>query len=203
MEIQRKVYVVDDDAEVRASLARLMKEISLPVEAASTANEFLETYDPNCVSCLVVDVRMPGASGIDLQRKLLEDGIAIPVIVISGHGDIPLAVEAMKLGALDFLEKPFRAQSLLDRVQQALAMDERQREERAERASVAGSWGLLTQREQEVVDLVVEGLTNKEIAARLGVSPQAIDAHRGKAFTKLGVHSVAGLVKVALTVGAQ
>jgi len=179
-----------------------MKEVGLSIEAVSTADQFLEAYDPNCISCLVVDVRMPGASGIDLQRKLLEEGIAIPVIVISGHGDVPIAVEAMKLGALDFLEKPFRAQVLLDRVQEALAMDERQRKERAERASVAGNWDLLTQREREVANLVVTGLTNKEIAARLGVSSQAIDAHRGKVFEKLGVHSVAELVKVALSVGA-
>lgn len=196
------VFVVDDDPDVRQSLMRLMEEVEQPIRAFGSAGEFLEAYDPAEAGCLVLDVRMPGMSGTELQKKLLADGVAIPVIMITGHGDVPMAVEALQRGAIGFIEKPIRPQVLIDRIQQALAQDAECRRSKAEHDAIATRLALLTAREREVVALAVSGVTNKGIAAQLGVSPQAIDSARAKAMAKMGVHSVAELVKLMLTVDA-
>jgi len=203
IEPEATVYVVDDDPGVRASLRRLLEEVSLPCEACGTANEFLELYDPASPGCLVLDVRMPGMSGIELHKRLVAEGVTIPVIMISGHGDIPMAAESMRRGAVDFMEKPVSPQVLLDRIQQALSQDAETRRTKAERDAVATRAASLTAREREVVDLAVTGLANKQIAARLGVSPQAIDAHRAKAMRKMQASSVPELVRLMITVGGS
>ncbi len=193
------VFVVDDDPDVRQSLIRLMEAVDQPVRAFGSAGEFLEAYDPANAGCLVLDVRMPGMSGTELQKKLLADGVTIPIIIITGHGDVPMAVETMQRGAIDFMEKPIRPQVLIDRIQQGLAQDCECRRAKAERDAIAARLVQLTPREREVVDLAVTGMTNKGIAAQLGVSPQAIDSHRVKAMTKMGANTVPELVKLMLT----
>ncbi|MFH1749257.1 MAG: response regulator [Planctomycetota bacterium] len=202
MKSDSTVFVVDDDPDVRQSLTRLMEEVQQPVQAFGDAEGFLEAYDPTNAGCLVLDVRMPGMSGTELQRKLLADGVTIPIIIITGHGDVPMAVETMQRGAIGFIEKPIRPQVLIDRIQQALALDSECRRSKAEHAALAARVALLTPREREVVDLAVSGLTNKGIAAQLGVSPQAIDSHRVKAMTKMGADSVPELVKLMLKIDA-
>jgi two-component system response regulator FixJ len=201
MESEATVYVVDDDPGVRASLKRLLEEVNLPCEAFGTADEFLEVYHPASPGCLVLDVRMPGMSGIELHKRLVAEGVTIPVIIISGHGDIPMAAESMRRGAVDFMEKPVTPQMLLDRIQQAIRLDAETRRATAERDAVAGRVALLTPREREVVDLAMTGLANKQIAAQLGVSPQAIDAHRAKAMRKMQARSVPELVRLMITAG--
>ena len=196
------VFVVDDDPDVRQSLTRLMEEVEQPVQAFCNAEEFLEAYDPDSAGCLVLDVRMPGMSGTELQRKLLADGVTIPVIIVTGHGDVPMAVETMQRGAVGFIEKPIRPQVLIDLIQQALARDSECRRSKAKRDAIAARLALLTPREREVVALAVTGMTNKGIATQLGVSPQAIDAHRAKAMTKIGANSVPELVKLTLEIEA-
>ena len=200
MEPKGTVYVVDDDPGVRTSLRRLLEEVSLPCQAFSTANEFLEAYSPASPGCLVLDVRMPGMSGIELHKRLVAEDVTIPVVIISGHGDIPMAADAMRRGAVDFMEKPVSPQLLLDRIQQALARDAETRRAKTERDAVATRAALLTPREREVVDLAVTGMANKQIAAQFGVSPQAIDAHRAKAMKKMQAENVAELVRLMITV---
>lgn len=195
------VYVVDDDPGVCASLKRLMEEVSLRCEGFGTAKEFLEACAPPGPGCLVLDVRMPGMSGIELHKRLVAEGVTIPVIIISGHGDIPMAADAMRRGAMDFMEKPVNPQLLLDRIQQALARDAEARRAKAERDAIAACVGLLTPRERQVVDFAVTGMANKQIAARLGVSPQAIDAHRAKAMRKMQADNVPELVRLMITAG--
>jgi len=192
------VYVVDDDQAVRTSMRRLIGQVDLGIETFSNATDFLENYSAEKISCLILDVRMPGMSGIDLQKRLIEEGIEVPVIIVTGHGDIQMAVEAVRRGAINFLEKPFRAQVLLDSIQHALDKDRlrRQRHVAAEEMNVR--FALLTEREREVVNEVVAGKTNKEIAKALGVTPQAIDARRSRAMSKLGVGTVPQLVECVL-----
>ncbi len=196
------VFVVDDDPGFRQSLIRLMEAVEQPVRAFGSAAEFLEAYDPANAGCLVLDVRMPGMSGTELQKKLRADGVTIPIIIITGHGDVPMAVETMQRGAIDFIEKPIHPQVLIDRIHQALAEDCECRRAKAERDAIAARLAQFTPREREVVDLAVTGMTNKGIAAQLGVSPQAIDSHRVKAMKKMGANSVPELVKLMLTVDA-
>ena len=199
MESKGTVYIVDDDPGVRASLRRLLEEVDLPSEGFGTANEFLEAYNPASPGCLVLDVRMSGMSGIELHKRLVAEGVTIPVIIITGHGDIPMAAGAMRRGAIDFMEKPVSPQLLLDRIQQALTRDVETRRAKAERDAVAARVAALTPRERQVVDLAVTGVVNKQIAAQLGVSPQAIDAHRVKAMKKMQANSVAELVRLMIT----
>ncbi|MDP6978155.1 MAG: response regulator [Myxococcota bacterium] len=190
-------FIVDDDEGVRQSIRRLFDEVSMPALEFGSANDFLEAYDPDQPGCLLLDIRMPGMSGTELQRTLLEREIFLPIIFITGHADVALAVECMKLGAFDLIEKPFRAQRLLDTVHQAMAKD---REDRALRTWVAEAkrrFSLLTNREREVVDLAVTGLTNREISEELGITSQAIDAHRSKAMWKVGVMRVTDLVRLS------
>lgn len=192
------VYVIDDDQAIRKSAQRLLEQVELPVRTYASADEFLATYVPDRPACLVLDVRMRGMSGIDLQKRLAADGIEVPVIIVTGHGDIPMAVEAMRRGALDFLEKPYRAQVLLDSIHRGLQRDRIRREQRETSAVIAERFAQLTPREREVVDRVARGMTNKEIASDLGVTPQAIDARRLRAMGKLGVETVPQLVEYLL-----
>jgi len=197
------VFVVDDDHDVRQSLTRLMEQVRQPVQTFANAAEFLGAVGLASAGCLVLDVRMPGMSGTELHKKLVADGFTLPVIMVTGHGDVPMAVETMQRGAIGFIEKPIRPQVLIDHIQRALARDRECRRAKEMRETLATRVALLTAREREVVDLAVSGMTNKEIAAKLGVSPQAVDARRGKAMVKLGANSVAELVKLMLTLDAR
>ena len=199
-ESEATVFVVDDDPLVRESLKRLMESVGQHVEPYDTAREFLEAYDPARPGCLVLDVRMPGMSGLELQKQLAAANVQLPIIFVSGHGDVPMAAAAVRQGALDFMEKPVNPQELLDRIHQALEQDAERRQLKARREAVEARLARLTSREREVVDLAVTGLTNKEIAARLGVTPQAIDARRAKAMEKLRVETVPELVRLILEI---
>ena len=189
------VYVVDDDEAVRDSLTLLLKAVGLTGKAFASAPEFLENYDPEQHGCLVADIRMPGMSGLDLQAELNERGAPIPLVFITGHGDVPMAVDAMKSGALDFIEKPFRDQELLDRVHQALAWDKERRTENLQTLTIRERLATLTPRETEVMERVVQGQANKVIAMDLGVSQRTVEIHRARVMEKMAVRSVAKLVR--------
>lgn len=192
------VFIVDDDEAVRNSLRLLVKSVGLVASTSPSAQEFLASYDPADPGCLVLDVRMPGMSGIELQQRLNLRGAVIPVIFITGHGDIPMAVEAMQQGAFDFLQKPFRDQDLIDRIQRALEKDRTSRAELAERASIRESRDTLTPRERQVLDLVTKGLPNKVMAADLGLSQRTVEIHRARVMEKMGASSLAQLVRMTL-----
>ena len=194
------VFVVDDDEGVRNSLRFLLKSLGLACQALSSAKEFLDTYKPEQPGCLVLDVRMPGMSGIELQQRLNILGAVIPVIFITGHGDVPMAVEAMQQGAFDFLQKPFREQVLIDRIQRALERDNRSRAALAEHARIRKSLGSLTPREREVMVLMTRGLANKVMAAELGLSQRTIEIHRARVMEKSGAASLAQLVRMVLNI---
>lgn len=191
------VYIVDDDPAIRDSLTLLMKSVGLPSRAYGSASEFLDSYDPNAPGCLVADIRMPGLSGLELQQVLLERHSEMRIIFITGHGDVPMAVKAMKAGALDFIQKPFRDQELLDRINSALQEDQQRRDSREEVAEIRERRDSLTPREKEVLDKVVEGLANKVIALDLGVSQRTIELHRARVMQKMEVRSLAQLVRAA------
>jgi two-component system response regulator FixJ len=192
------VFVVDDDEAVRNSLRLLLKSLGLAASALPTAQEFLDTYRPNQPGCLVLDVRMPGMSGMELQQQLNLRGAVIPVIFISGHGDIPMAVEAIQQGAFDFLQKPFRDQDLIDRIQRALAKDQTNRAELKERARIQERLTSLTPREREVLTLVTSGKPNKVMAGDLGVSQRTVEIHRARVMEKMGASSLAQLVRMVM-----
>jgi len=188
------IYVVDDDAAVRDSLTLLLRAVGLTGQAFSSATEFLQNYDPEQHGCLVADIRMPGMSGLDLQDELTRLGAHIPLIFITGHGDVPMAVDAMKSGALDFIEKPFRDQDLLDRVNQAVSWDKERRTRNLETLAIRERLAALTPRETEVMERVVQGQANKVIAMDLGVSQRTVEIHRARVMEKMEVRSVAKLV---------
>ena len=192
------VFVVDDDPAMRNSLRWLIESVGLAVAAFATAEEFLERYDPSRHGCLVLDVRMPGMSGLDLQDALAQRRIDIPTIVITGHAEVAMAVRAVKAGAVDFIPKPFSDQLLLDRIRQALEQDRLDREARALETDVARRVSRLTQREGEVMNLIVAGKANKEVAAELGLSPKTVEVHRAHVMEKMQVASLADLVRIAL-----
>jgi two-component system, LuxR family, response regulator FixJ len=196
------VFVVDDDRAMRDSLRWLLESVGLTVRTYSTAADFLREYEPAQPGCLVLDVRMPGMSGLDLQAELVRRGAGLPTIVVTGHAEVPMAVRAVKAGAVDFIEKPFSDQLLLDRVRQALGIDRLEREVRHRREEARRRLESLTAREREVLGLVAAGKANKEIAASLGLSPKTVEVHRAHVMSKMAVDSLAELIRVALLAGA-
>ncbi len=192
------VFIVDDDEAVRNSLRLLVRSVGLPAVTANSAQDFLATYDPADPGCLILDVRMPGLSGIELQQQLNLRGAVIPVIFITGHGDIPMAVEAMRQGAFDFLQKPFRDQELIDRIQRALEKDRTNRAALLEQGRIKARRDSLTPREREVLELVTSGKPNKVMAADLGLSQRTVEIHRARVMEKMGATSLAQLVRMVL-----
>ena len=195
------VFVVDDDRAMRESLSWLLDSVGLHVRSYATAADFLADHDPAQPGCLVLDVRMPGMSGLDLQAELARRGVELPTIVITGHAEVSMAVRAVKSGAIDFIEKPFSDQLLLDRVRQALEIDRQAREVRSRREDARRRLATLTAREREVLNLVVAGRANKEIAFELGVSPKTVEVHRAHVMSKMCVDSLAELIRVTLLAG--
>ncbi|MBV9877496.1 MAG: response regulator transcription factor [Verrucomicrobia bacterium] len=195
------VFVVDDDPSVRETLADLIASVGLSVLAFRSAREFLESRRPDAPACLVLDVRLPGLSGLELQRELLRIEAPIPIIFITGHGDIPMTVRAMKEGAVEFLAKPFRDQDLLDAIQHAIDIDRAARQERTIVAEVRQCYESLTKREREVMKLVVSGLLNKQIAAQLGSSETTVKMHRGQIMHKMRAQSAVQLARMAEKIG--
>jgi FixJ family two-component response regulator len=191
------VFVIDDDALIRDGIQSLIKSVGLRVETFASAADFMLAKRPDAPACLVLDVRMPGVSGLDLQRKLSDADIHIPIIFITGYGDIPMTVRAMREGAQEFLTKPVRGQDLLDAVQKAVARDRGLREERAELAEIRKRFESLTPRETEVLTLVVAGLLNKQIAGELGMSELTVKTHRAHVMEKTQAESLAHLVRMA------
>ena len=191
------VFVIDDDGSMRRAISRLLNAVSLQVQTFASAKEFLSRKLPDVPGCVVLDVRLPGLSGLDLQREMVERGIHVPIVFITGHGDIPMSVQAMKAGAVEFLTKPFRDQDLLDAIRSAIQRDRKGRRERAELGAVQNNLEQLTPREREVMSLVVAGLMNKQIASRLGASEKTIKIHRHRVMQKMHADSLADLVRMS------
>ena len=191
-----RVFVIDDDPSVRSSLKFLISTVGLHVESFDSAESFLEKKRPDIVSCLVLDVRLRGLSGLDFQDELARRNIRIPIVFITGHGDIPMSVRAMKAGAVEFLTKPFRDQDLLDAIRVALERDQGRREEDKKMADLQDRYESLTHREQEVISMVVLGMLNKQIAGQLGTAENTIKVHRSRAMEKMRAQSLAELVKM-------
>ena len=198
MDSEATVFIVDDDEGVREGLGLLLETVEQPYELYSSAIDFLEAYDPSKRGCLVLDIRMPRMSGLDLQEKLNKQESLLPIIFITGHGDIPMAVDAMRHGAMDFIRKPFREQDLLDRINEALEYDAGNREVFVDRQDLVDRISSLSERESEVFHLVAAGGTNKSIATDLGISERTVEAHRAQVMKKLGIHRLAQLVRIKL-----
>ena len=191
------VFVIDDDASVRRAIKRLAESVGLRVGLFGSAQEFLQAKRPDLPSCLVLDVRLPGISGLDFQQELTKTDVHIPIIFITAHGDIPMTVRAMKAGAVEFLTKPFRGQELLDAIQDAIAKDRVAWNERSQMEELRSRYDSLTPREKEVLKLVAAGLLNKQVGAELGMSELTVKTHRGRVMQKMGAESLADLVRMS------
>lgn len=201
MDSKPSVFLIDDDPGIQDAMRRLLKSIGLPLYTFTTAQEFLEKYDPETnVGCLILDIRMPGMSGLELQQRLRERGDDIPIIIVSAHADVPMTVRAIKAGALDFLEKPYNEQVLLDRIQEGIQYNMKRRGEQGERVEIEKRMEDLTPRETEVLDLLVSGKPNKTIAEDLNISRKTLDIHRGKVLQKMKAETVADLVRMVYKV---
>lgn len=198
MNDDQTVFVVDDDEGVRDGLSLLLHTVGQSCELYESGQEFLDAYDVEKRGCLVLDIRMPRMTGLDLQKKLLEMGSRLPIIFITGHGDIPMAVEAMRRGALDFIRKPFREHDLLERINEALSIDENAHRKAQDRQELAEKLSALSEREREVFERVADGLMNKVIAGELGISERTVEVHRGQVMKKLGVKTLAQLVRAKI-----
>ncbi len=198
MNNQTTVFVVDDDQAMRNSLKWLIESVGMQVETYASADDFIRNYYPGRAGCLLLDVRMPGMSGLELQEQFIHQQIKIPIIIITGHGDVPMAVRAMKAGAVDFIEKPFNDELLLESIRNALTLDQEQRVMQSERAEIAARLAQLTPREHEVMEMVTSGKANKEIAIALGVSAKTVEAHRARVMEKMEATSLAELVKMVI-----
>lgn len=197
------VFVIDDDPLTRGALSSLFRSVGLRVKAFASATELLENPLPAAPSCLVLDVRLPRLSGFDLQTELTRLGVAIPIIFITGHGDIPMSVKAMKAGAVDFLTKPFRDQEMLDAVSRALERDRKRRREEQSDSDMRARFESLTPRERQIMSLVTAGLMNKQVAGKIGISEMTVKIHRGHVMRKMGTKSLADLVLIAENLGIR
>jgi FixJ family two-component response regulator len=197
------VFIIDDDEDLRTGLQRLLRSVGLRSETFASTFEFTQSKLPDAASCLLLDIRMPGMSGLDFQVELTKSGIHIPIIFMTGHGDIPMSVKAMKAGAVEFLTKPLREQDLLDAVRVALEREEARRESESSAAKLRALFDQLTPREQEVLSLVSAGLMNKQVAGELGVSEIMVKVHRGNVMRKMGARSLADLVIMAEALGMR
>ena len=203
MSTEPTVFVVDDDEAVRKAMDLLLESVGLKGEAYPSAEDFLSAYDPGRPGCLVLDVRMPGTSGLALQEMLATQGIDIPIIFITGHGDVPTSVRAMKAHAFDFIEKPFNDQDLLDRIHEAIQWDADARQKRERTAEIAARIGSLTAREREIMRMIVDGKSSKVMAAELNISEKTVQTHRARVMEKMHAKSVPALVRMALKVEAE
>lgn len=192
------VFIIDDDEAMRDSLGLLMRSVGINYETYSNAQSFLENYEESRSGCLLLDIRMPGMSGLDLQQKLQEMDAELPILFITGHGDVPMAVEAMKKGAVDFFQKPFRDQALLDRISQVMTQLNDNQKKQAERQQIRSRLERLTTRENEILNLVVQGVGNKVIAADLGISQRTVELHRAHVMQKMQADSLAQLVQMVM-----
>ncbi|MFE8071911.1 response regulator FixJ [Marinobacteraceae bacterium S3BR75-40.1] len=199
-DMSQTVYVVEDDEAVRDSLTLLLESEGLRVETFATGNDFLEAWNEDMAGCIVLDIRMPGLDGMEVQSALNEHNSLLPIIFVTGHGDVPLAVEAMKHGAVDFVQKPYREEALLDKVKSALEQDEEQRRSLGERNEIVRKIESLTPREREIMDRMVEGQANKVIAIELDISQRTVEIHRSRVMHKMGTHSLAHLVRMVMSV---
>ncbi|HET8849499.1 MAG TPA: response regulator FixJ [Marinobacter sp.] len=199
-DIQQTVYVVEDDEAVRDSLELLLKSDGKPVKAYESANAFLKDYSDKMAGCIVLDIRMPGMDGMELQKKLNDKHSILPIIFVTGHGDVPMAVDAMKEGAVDFIQKPYREEALLEKIEAALVQDLDQRKSLDEKQEIVRRVKSLTPREREIMDRMIAGQANKVIAIELEISQRTVEIHRSRVMHKMGTHSLAHLVRMVLSV---